>query len=160
MISNVDHIGIAVKDLAEAKTLYSNIFGVTEYHEETVADQGVHVASFQLGEVRIELTAPTGDDSPIAKFIAKRGEGIHHIAFRSNDITNDLESAGSKGIQLIFDLHSSFKTLVEEMSVLHAPQQTASRTRSAVDVGTDDRSHRRGASCERRSRIQLGDHRL
>ena len=62
-----------------------------------------HVASFQLGEVRIELTAPTGDDSPIAKFIAKRGEGIHHIAFRSNDITNDLESAGSKGIQLIND---------------------------------------------------------
>lgn len=101
MITNVDHIGIAVKDLSAAKDLYSKLFSVDSYHEETVEDQGVQVASFTLGEIRIELTAPTGDDTPIAKFIAKRGEGIHHIAFKSDSIDNDLQSIGSKGVSLI-----------------------------------------------------------
>lgn len=101
MITNVDHIGIAVRDIEAAKALYRKLFKVVDFHEEVVEDQGVHVASFQLGEVRIELTAPTNDESPIAKFIGKRGEGIHHIAFKSDSIKNDLDALASNDISLI-----------------------------------------------------------
>ena len=101
MISQVDHIGIAVADINEGMQRYTDLFGVTDFHREKVEDQGVDIASFMMGEIRIELTAPLSDDSPIAKFIAKRGEGIHHIAFRSDDIQNDLNNAASNNIQLI-----------------------------------------------------------
>jgi len=101
MITNVDHIGIAVRDLDAAMTLYRTLFQVADFHREQVADQGVDIASFQLGEVRIELTAPLHAESPIAKFIEKRGEGIHHVAFRSDAITADLAGMASNGIRLI-----------------------------------------------------------
>ena len=101
MITQLDHIGIAVSDLDAAMELYRGIFGVKEYHRETVEDQGVAVASFQLGEIRVELTAPTNDDSPIAKFIKKRGEGIHHVAFRSDSIEEDLKRMKDNDIRLI-----------------------------------------------------------
>ena len=103
MITNVDHIGIAVQDLQQAMDLYRSIFKVESFHREQVEDQGVDVASFQLGEVRIELTAPLHDDSPIAKFIAKRGEGIHHIAFRSDAIDGDLQRMAENDVRLIND---------------------------------------------------------
>ena len=103
MITNVDHIGIAVQDLAQAMDLYRSIFNVEDFHREQVEDQGVDVASFQLGEVRIELTAPLRDDSPIAKFIAKRGEGIHHIAFKTNAIETDLQRMADNDVRLIND---------------------------------------------------------
>ena len=101
MITNVDHIGIAVQDLQQAMDLYRSIFNVEEFHREQVEDQGVDVASFQLGEVRIELTAPLHDESPIAKFIAKRGEGIHHIAFKTNAIEGDLQRMADNNVRLI-----------------------------------------------------------
>lgn len=101
MITNVDHIGIAVQNLEAAMQLYRTLFPVADFHREQVADQGVDVASFQLGEIRIELTAPLHADSPIAKFIEKRGEGIHHIAFRSDAITNDLQNLAANNIRLI-----------------------------------------------------------
>ena len=101
MITQVDHIGIAVADLDVAMQRYTTLFGVTDFHREQVADQGVDIASFMLGEVRIELTAPLHEQSPIATFIAKRGEGIHHLAFRSDDIEADLEHARSHNIELI-----------------------------------------------------------
>ena len=101
MITNVDHIGIAVQDLQQAMDLYRSIFNVQDFHREQVEDQGVDVASFQLGEVRIELTAPLHDESPIAKFIAKRGEGIHHIAFKTNAIEGDLQRMADNNVRLI-----------------------------------------------------------
>lgn len=101
MITQVDHIGIAVRDLDAAMDLYQRLFNVGSFHREQVVDQGVDIASFILGDVRIELTAPLHESSPIATFLAKRGEGIHHIAFRSNALTSDLASAASQGIQLI-----------------------------------------------------------
>jgi len=101
MITNVDHIGIAVQDLQQAMDLYRSIFNVRDFHREQVEDQGVDVASFQLGEVRIELTAPLHDESPIAKFIAKRGEGIHHIAFKTNAIEGDLQRMADNNVRLI-----------------------------------------------------------
>lgn len=103
MITNVDHIGIAVQNLQQAMDLYRSIFTVGDFHREQVEDQGVDVASFQLGEVRIELTAPLHDESPIAKFIAKRGEGIHHIAFKSDAIEGDLQRMADNDVRLIND---------------------------------------------------------
>lgn len=101
MIQAIDHIGIAVADLTSGKDLYSKIFGVTEFHEETVEEQGVAIASFELNGVRIELTAPIHAESPIAKFIEKRGQGIHHVAFRSSDIQSDLNHMKQHDVRLI-----------------------------------------------------------
>lgn len=101
MIQSIDHLGIAVADLEEAMALYGKLFSVTEWHREHVVDQGVDIASFTLGSVRIELTAATRPDSPIAKFIEKRGQGIHHVAVLSDNIHADLAEAEQKGIRLI-----------------------------------------------------------
>lgn len=101
MINAVDHIGMAVASIDEAMELYRTIFGVQEFHREIVEDQGVNIASFVVNGIRIELTAPTRPDSPIAGFLQKRGEGIHHIAFRTDAIDADLGRLGSQGIRLI-----------------------------------------------------------
>lgn len=101
MITQLDHIGIAVKDLDAAMDLYTKIFNVGSFHRERVEDQGVEIASFELNGVRIELTAPTNDETPIGKFITKRGEGIHHVAFRSDAIGDDLATMSENGINLI-----------------------------------------------------------
>ena len=103
MIQAIDHIGIAVADLEAGKVLYRKIFNVESFHEETVEEFGASIASFLLSGVRIELTAPLGEDTPIGKFIAKYGEGIHHVAFRSSDINGDLEGLKSKDIRLIHE---------------------------------------------------------
>lgn len=101
MVKSINHIGIAVKNLDESRKLFANIFNVDEMHEETVIDQKVKVASFKVGDVLIELTAPTDESSPIAKFIEKKGEGIHHIAFESDNVNEELNKLSEKGIQLI-----------------------------------------------------------
>ncbi len=101
MITAIDHIGIAVADLEVAKALYRTLFAVQEFHQETVADQKVSIASFILNGVRIELTAATSSDSPIANFIAKRGEGIHHVAFKSDAISEELSRLSVAGLNLI-----------------------------------------------------------
>jgi methylmalonyl-CoA/ethylmalonyl-CoA epimerase len=103
VIQAIDHIGIAVRDIEASKALYSKIFGVESFHEETVEEFGVCIASFMLNGVRIELTAPLGDETPIGKFLAKSGEGIHHVAFRSSDISGDLQHMKNHQIQLIND---------------------------------------------------------
>ena len=101
MLQGINHIGIAVKDLEVSKQCYAQLFRVEQFHEETIEMQKVRIASFSLNGVLIELTAAISDDSPIAQFIAKRGEGIHHIAFTSNAIEDDLSHAEEHGIRLI-----------------------------------------------------------
>lgn len=101
MITQIDHIGIAVRDIEASMQMYRTIFGVESFHREQVPTQGVDVASFELNGVRIELTAALSDSSPIAGFIAKRGEGIHHVAFRTNAIQDDLDRLGAEGIRLV-----------------------------------------------------------
>lgn len=101
MIQAIDHIGIAVRNLEDSMELYRTLFGVQDFHREQVHSQGVDIASFVLNGVRIELTAPTHEDSPIATFIMKRGEGIHHVAFRTTDVQSDLDRLNSSGITLI-----------------------------------------------------------
>jgi methylmalonyl-CoA/ethylmalonyl-CoA epimerase len=101
MLQGINHIGIAVKDLEVSKQRYAQLFRVEQFHEEIIETQKVRIASFSLNGVLIELTAAISDDSPIAQFIAKRGEGIHHIAFTSNAIEDDLSHAEQQGIRLI-----------------------------------------------------------
>lgn len=103
MLKSINHIGIAVKNLDHSIELFKKIFQFDEYHTETVEAQKVKVASFNVGDVKIELTSPTSDTSPIAKFIAKKGEGIHHIAFESDDVDAELERLSNEGISLIND---------------------------------------------------------
>ncbi len=101
MITGISHIGIAVKDLNNAKETYRKLLNSEPSEEETVESQKVRVAKFNLGKSTIELLEPTSPDSPIAKFIEKRGEGIHHIAYESDDITNDLGRLNENGFDLI-----------------------------------------------------------
>jgi methylmalonyl-CoA/ethylmalonyl-CoA epimerase len=101
MLKSINHIGIAVKDIEKSKELFKKIFGVEHFHTERVETQKVEVASFAVGGVLIELTAPTDESSPIAKFIEKKGEGIHHIAFESDNVYNELERMKENEIQLI-----------------------------------------------------------
>lgn len=101
MIQSINHIGIAVRNIEESKKLYRKIFNIEHFHEEIVEEQKVIVASFKVGDVMMELTAPTDEQSPIANFLAKRGEGIHHIAFATDSIHSDLGTIEERGIQLI-----------------------------------------------------------
>jgi methylmalonyl-CoA/ethylmalonyl-CoA epimerase len=101
MIESLNHIGIAVRDLDASVELFKKIFQTENVHREVVEDQKVSIASFKVGDVILELTAPTSPDSPIAKFIEKRGEGIHHLAFKSDNVVTDLERLKSENIQLI-----------------------------------------------------------
>lgn len=99
----INHLGIATKDLEEALKFWSDALGLENVHTETVEDQKVRVAMLPLGESRIELLEPTSEDSPISKFLEKRGSGIHHIAVEVDDIGAALEKLRSKGIRLIDD---------------------------------------------------------
>ncbi|MES2766877.1 MAG: methylmalonyl-CoA epimerase [Bacteroidota bacterium] len=101
MIESLNHIGIAVRDLDASVELFKKIFQTQNVHREVVEDQKVSIASFKVGDVILELTAPTSPDSPIAKFIEKRGEGIHHLAFKSDNVATDLERLKGENIQLI-----------------------------------------------------------
>lgn len=100
-ISHIEHIGIAVKNIDEAKKYYEDVLGLKCYAVEEVIDQKVKTAFFQVGQTKIELLEPTSDDSAVAKFIQKRGEGIHHIAFSTPNTNDALKTAEEKGIKLI-----------------------------------------------------------
>ena len=97
----IDHIGIAVKSLTEAAAIYENAFGLKVNAYDQVDEQGVRVAMLNIGESRIELLEPTGPESPIEKFMTKRGEGIHHIAITVDDIEKTLERLKAAGIRLV-----------------------------------------------------------
>jgi methylmalonyl-CoA/ethylmalonyl-CoA epimerase len=97
----IEHIGIAVKDLDASIQYYEGVLGLKCYSVEEVQDQKVKTAFFKIGQTKIELLESTSPDGPIGKFIEKKGEGIHHIAFAVDNIEGQLEDAASKGIQLI-----------------------------------------------------------
>jgi len=100
-ISHIEHIGIAVKDLKTAIPYYEEVLGFICYNIEEVVEQKVKTAFFKVGETKIELLEPTSEESPVAKFIEKKGEGVHHIAFRVENITEALAECERKGVQLI-----------------------------------------------------------
>ena len=101
MAKRIAHLGIAVTNLGASEELFRKLLGDDNVHHEVVEDQGVSIASFKIGESIIELTSPTRDDSPIAKFIAKRGEGIHHLALEVDDVASELTRLKAEGIGLI-----------------------------------------------------------
>lgn len=103
MITKIDHIGIAVRDLEVSKAYYQEALGLKFCGEETVESQKVKTAFFEAGEVHLELLEATGPESPIAKFIEKNGEGVHHVAFYTDSIVSQLEEISSKGVRLIHE---------------------------------------------------------
>ncbi len=101
MIRKINHIGIAVSSLAQQIPFYRDVLGFEEMGTEEVEEQKVRVAMFKIGDIKIELLEPTSDDSPIAKFIEKKGDGIHHIAYESDGIVQDIQDFEEKGMQLL-----------------------------------------------------------
>jgi methylmalonyl-CoA/ethylmalonyl-CoA epimerase len=100
-MKKVEHIGIAVKSMASAGALFTRLFGKAPYKTEKVEREGVTTTFFQMGETKIELLEATGPDSPIARFIEKKGEGIHHIAFEVDDLKAEMARLEKEGFTLL-----------------------------------------------------------
>lgn len=100
-LTHIEHIGIAVKNLEEAINYYENVLGLTCYAIEEVKDQKVRTAFFKVGQTKLELLESTSPDGPVARFIERRGEGVHHIAFAVEGLEQALQEAEQKNIQLI-----------------------------------------------------------
>lgn len=101
MVNKIEHIGIAVKNIEESNILFEKLLGVPSYKSEEVLSEGVLTSFFQTGTDKIELLMATNPESPIAKFLEKKGEGIHHIAFDVDDIAAEIERLKSEGFVLI-----------------------------------------------------------
>ena len=97
----IHHLGIAVEDLDEAVSTYERFFGGELEHRETVADQGVEAASVRVGASRVELLASLGEETPVGKFLAKRGPGMHHVAYEVDDVRAGLRELEAEGAELI-----------------------------------------------------------
>lgn len=100
-MNKIEHIGIAVKSIAESNALFEKLFNAPAYKIEEVASEGVNTSFFQVGPNKIELLEATRPDSPIAKFIEKKGEGIHHIAFEVEDILTEMKRLQDEGFTLL-----------------------------------------------------------
>ncbi|HKH65256.1 MAG TPA: methylmalonyl-CoA epimerase [Solirubrobacterales bacterium] len=101
MFGRIDHIGVAVEDIDAAIGLYRDSFGMELAHRETVESQGVEAVLLDVGEGHVELLAPLGPDTPVGKYLAKNGTGLHHVAYAVDDIDSALEKIAAAGIQLI-----------------------------------------------------------
>jgi len=101
LFGRIDHIGIAVNDLDAAVQLYGGPFDMAEQHRETIEEQGVEAILLEVGEGHIELIKPLSEDSGVAKFIARYGEGMHHVAYQVDDIDAALEKVREAGLRLI-----------------------------------------------------------
>ena len=102
-MKKIEHIGIAVKDLNSANNIYSKLLNTSPYKMEKVDSENVNTSFFQVGESKIELLEGTSPDSPISKFIEKRGEGVHHIAFEVDDIEKEIARLTKEGFQMIHE---------------------------------------------------------
>ena len=100
-MNKIEHIGIAVKNLEESNTLFAKLFGKAHYKTESVESEGVNTSFFQVGENKIELLEATNENSPIAKFLKKKGEGVHHIAFDVTDIKAEIKRLQSEGFVVL-----------------------------------------------------------
>jgi methylmalonyl-CoA epimerase len=98
---SIHHLGVAVADLDEAVATYGRLFGAEVEHRATVPDQGVEAASLRVGSSRVELLAATGEDTPVGRFLSKRGPGMHHVAYEVDDVSAELARLASEGAELI-----------------------------------------------------------
>ncbi len=101
MFTRIDHIGVAVTDLDAALELYESSYAMELVHRETVAEQGVEAVLLDVGENHVELLRPLAEDTPVGKFLAKRGPGLHHVAYQVTDIEATLDSLRAAGVRLI-----------------------------------------------------------
>lgn len=101
MLTNVEHIGIAVKDIVTSNDLFTKLFNIAPYKSESVESEGVTTSFFKINETKIELLEATNPDSAIAKFIEKKGEGIHHIAFEVDDILAEMKRLEGEGFTIL-----------------------------------------------------------
>ena len=101
MPQKINHIGIAVSDIETAANFYTQVLGLTLGGVEEVIDQKVKVAFLQIGEVRLELIQPTSPESPVAKFLDKNGQGLHHIAYQVADVTAEVERVKAAGVKMV-----------------------------------------------------------
>jgi methylmalonyl-CoA/ethylmalonyl-CoA epimerase len=103
MIKKIEHLGIAVKNISDANTIYQQLLGTASYKTEKVESENVLTSFFKVGESKIELLEGTSTDSPISKFIEKKGEGLHHIAFEVEDIVAEMQNLKNQGFTLLSD---------------------------------------------------------
>jgi len=103
-MKKIEHIGIAVKDLEQSNALFAGIFGKAHYKVEAVESEGVKTSFFEAGPNKIELLEGTNEDSPISKFIAKKGEGVHHIAFAVDDILKEVKRLKKEGFVILNEM--------------------------------------------------------
>ncbi len=101
MFGRIDHIGVAVEDLEAGIALYGQSFGMELAHRETVEEQGVEAVLLDVGEGHVELLAPLGPETPVGKYLAKKGPGLHHVAYAVDDIDATLEQLAASGVELI-----------------------------------------------------------
>lgn len=104
MLTNVEHIGIAVRDIQVSNELFSKLLNVQPYKSETVASEGVTTSFFRVNQTKIELLEATNPDSPIAKFLEKKGEGVHHIAFEVDDIVSEINRLKEEGFTVLNEI--------------------------------------------------------
>ncbi len=104
MFDRIDHIGVAVEDLDKAIELYETTFGMKLVHRETVESQGVEAVLFDVGENHVELLRPLGPDTPVGKFLAKKGPGLHHVAYQVSDIDKALADLNEEGVRMIDEI--------------------------------------------------------
>lgn len=101
MLSRIDHVGIAVRDLDQAIQVYERRFGLRATGRERLASEGIEIAMIPIGDSRIELIAPLRSDSTVAKFLDERGEAVHHVAYATDDVSASLHAAASGGAQVL-----------------------------------------------------------
>jgi methylmalonyl-CoA/ethylmalonyl-CoA epimerase len=101
VLGEIDHIGIAVESIDDSIALYRDRLGMREQHRETVEEQGVHAALLEIGDAHVELISPIGPEGSVARFLERNGPGLHHVAYRTDDIEEELKRLVSAGVRLI-----------------------------------------------------------
>ncbi|HTA32001.1 MAG TPA: methylmalonyl-CoA epimerase [Solirubrobacteraceae bacterium] len=139
MFSRIDHIGVAVEEIEPALELYRDSFELTLAHREVVEDQGVEAVLLDVGENHVELLAPLGADTPVGRFLAKQGPGLHHVAYQVKDIDATLESLRQAGLQLI-DQEPRAGIRGSRVAFMH-PRATAGVLTEIVEPASGTASH-------------------
>jgi methylmalonyl-CoA/ethylmalonyl-CoA epimerase len=134
MFGRIDHVGLAVADLEEAIDLHVNVYGLSLVHRETVAEQGVEAVLLDVGENHVELLVPLADDTPVGKFLARRGPGLHHVAYQVTDIDATLAALREQGVRLI-DEQPRFGIRGSRVAFLH-PAASGSVLTELVEPAT------------------------
>ena len=118
MLNTIDHVGVAVEDLDSALQLYQGPLGMPQVHRETVAEQGVEAVLLDVGDGHVELLKPLGPETAVGKFLARRGPGLHHVAYRVDDVEETLGELSAAGVRLI-DEHARTGIRGSRVAFLH-----------------------------------------